>query len=312
MTVTGTPPSTDVATAERLRTATAGVRLSISWLGVRRTLTRAQKSRAAEPFDAAGEYVAASKKLLDTSHPAFKTVTAVRGRAVALWKALTLPFPEPGVRLIRHADIADFDQRMTAFGAELAAAVAQLDARYDELRAAARGRLGQLYDPADYPARLRDEFALAWDYPSVEPPAYLRRLAPELYERECRRVAGQFDAAVELAEQAFLTEFGELVAHLAERLSGRRDGRPKVFRDSAVDNLHEFFGRFRRLNIGSSDELERLVADAQGLLRGVAPTKLRDSASLRREIGGALNRMGAELDQLLADRPRRAVMRRAP
>ena len=302
------PPATGAAT--RLRTATAGVRLSISWLGVRRTLNREQQHQAAETFDAAGEYVAASKKLLDTRHPAFQAVARVRGRAVALWKGVTLPFPEPGVRLIKQDEIADFDRRMTELAAELAAAVATLDERYAELRELARERLGRLYEAGDYPLRLTDEFAFAWDYPPVEPPDYLQRLHPELYERECRRVAQQFDEAVQLAEQAFCTEFGSLVSRLAERLSGRRDGKPKVFRDSAVENLHEFFERFRRLNAGSNDELQRLIADAQGLLRGVAPAALRDNVALRREVASELSRVEAGLDQLLMDRPRRRVLRR--
>ena len=40
------------------------------------------------------------KKLLDTKHPAFKTVTAIKGRIVSYWKAMSLPYPEPGVRQI--------------------------------------------------------------------------------------------------------------------------------------------------------------------------------------------------------------------
>jgi hypothetical protein len=69
-------------------------------------------------------------------------------------------------------------------------------------------------------------------------------------------VRERFESAVELAEQAFATELQRLTAHLAERLTGLHDGQPKVFRDSAVENLREFFERFRRLNIRSSPELD--------------------------------------------------------
>ena len=40
--------------------------------------------------------------------------------------------------------------------------------------------------------------------------------------------------SVQLAEQAFIEELARLVDHLTERLSGAEDGKPKVFRDSAV------------------------------------------------------------------------------
>jgi hypothetical protein len=76
-----------------------------------------------------------------------------------------------------------------------------------------------------------------WDFPSVEPPDYLRQLHPDLYAQECHRVRARFDEAVKLAEEAFLVELAQLVSHLCERLSGSDDGKPKVFRDSAVTNL---------------------------------------------------------------------------
>ena len=68
----------------------------------------------------------------------------------------------------------------------------------------------------------------------------------------------------ELAEQVFATELQRLTAHLAERLTGLHDGQPKVFRDSALENLRQFFERFRRLNIRSSPELDMLVEEAHG------------------------------------------------
>src|SRR5436853_4178237 len=81
----------------RLRSTMAAVRLSFTWLGVRKTLTPAQKALAAESFGAEGEYLSAGKKLLDTKHPAFRAVTALRGRVQSVWRGMTLPFPEPGL-----------------------------------------------------------------------------------------------------------------------------------------------------------------------------------------------------------------------
>ena len=90
-----------VSPSEQLRTTMAAARLSFTWLGVRKSLTSAQKNQAADSFGAEGKFLSAGKKLLDTSHPAFKAVTAIRGRAVAYWKGVSLPFPEPGISLIR-------------------------------------------------------------------------------------------------------------------------------------------------------------------------------------------------------------------
>jgi hypothetical protein len=296
--------------SERLRTSMAAARVRFTWLGTRKTLTPEQKEQAAESFGAEGTFLSAGKKLLDTSHPAYKAVTAVRNRVVTYWRGISLPFPEPGIRLIRQDDVAAFDVQMTSHRIELDEAVADLNRRYSDLRAAAQQRLGMLYNAGDYPQNLLGLFGLAWEYPSVEPPDYLRQLSPELFRQEQERVRARFDEAVQLAEQAFLSELGKLVAHLAERLTGQEDGRPKVFRDSALENFREFFERFHSLNVRSNEDLDMLVARARSILRGIDPQDLRDNQSLRQQVTTDLVRVQASVDQMLVDRPRRNILRR--
>jgi hypothetical protein len=87
-----TPPTLlSNSAAERLRTTMTAIRLSFTWLGVRKTLTPEQKAQAAERFDAEGDFLSAGKKLIDTKHPAFKAVTNVRGRAQAYWRGFHFP-----------------------------------------------------------------------------------------------------------------------------------------------------------------------------------------------------------------------------
>lgn len=295
--------------AERLRRETAAVRVSFTWFGTTKALTAGQKAEAADAFGAEGKFLSAGKKLLDTRHPRFKAVTAVKGRAVACWRSMSLPYPEPGLRLIRQDRVAAFADEMTGYKDELRTAVRDLDRHLDSLKAAARDRLGRLFDPADYPSSLAGQFDLAWDFPSVEPPDYLKRLHPSLYREECRRAAARFDEAVRLAGSAFTEELAKLVEHLAERLTGSDDGKPKVFRDSAVENLREFFRRFRALSVGSDEELEEVVRAAESLLGGVPPQDLRDRPAARARVEAGLAEVRAGLDPLLTERPRRRVLR---
>ena len=299
-----TPP------AQRLRTTMAAVRVSLSWLGVRKTLTPEQRSQAAATFAAEGDYLSAAKRLLDTTHPAYKAVTAVKHRAVAFWKSVSLPFPEQGIRLIRQDRVEPFVAQMREFQEELDEAVRNLDDHYGDLCRAARDRLGTLYNPADYPDSLVGMFAIEHDFPSIEAPDYLRQLNPQLYEQECQRVQSRFNEAVRLAEEAFTGELAKMISHLTERLSGTQDGSPKVFRDSAVNNLVEFFERFRELNVRSSEQLDGLVADCQRIVRGVGPQDLRDSQQLRQYVATELSGVQSVLDGLLVDRPRRNILRR--
>ena len=123
-------------------------------------------------------------------------------------------------------------------------------------------------------------------------------------------MASRFDEAVQMAEAAFIDELHALVGHLTERLSGQTDGRPMIFRDSAVTNLNEFFNRFRGLNIGSNEQLDSLVDQCRDIVGGVAPKQLRDDTGLRNAVAADLGEVRETLDDLLVDRPRRNILRR--
>ena len=100
------------------------------------------------------------------------------------------------------------------------------------------------------------------------------------------------------------------MSHLTERISGTNDdGTPKVFRDSAIENLVAFFGRFKQLNVRSNADLDALVEQAERVVRGVEPQGLRDGASLRQRVASELSRVQSSLDDLLIDRPRRRIVR---
>ena len=300
--------STDNAST-RLRENFIACRLSFNFLGISKTLTADQKRLAASSFDADGESISAGKKLIDTKHDSWKSLTAIRSQATKFWKENSLPYPEMGIRLIKQDHIERFDSAFADFREQLEAGVRMLDAQFAEIKEAAQVRLGSLFDPADYPSSLVDEFGMEWNFPEINPPSYLQRLNPEVYAEQARRVSQRFDEAIEMAESAFIEELDKLVNHLAERLAGNDDGKPKIFRDSAVTNMGEFFTRFRDLNIRSNDQLDDLVERCESLMNGVQPQSLRDNEGLRRSLSTKLSSVQSSLDQLLVDRPRRNILR---
>ena len=307
--VAAVTPAATTDPVRRLQQRMMAARVSFTWLGTRRALTPEQKQVAADTFSTEGRYLSAGKKLLDTSHPAFRAVTAVRNRAIGYWRAVSLPYPEPGIRLIRQDRIEPFNGELTGLRRELMESVENLEQHYEDLKADACQRLGQLFNPQDYPIGLHGLFDLTWDFPSVQPPEYLRQLSPMLYAQESARISARFEEAVAMAEQAFTGELSKLVTHLGERLSGGEEGKPKVFRDTAVANLTEFFSRFRQLNVRSSPQLDELVEQAERVIRGVAPEDLRARGDLRQRVAAQLSAVQSKLDGLLIDRPRRKILR---
>ena len=83
------------AASDRLRAAMAAARLSFNWLGVRKSLSSSQKDQAADSFGAEGKYLSAGKKLLDTSHPAFRRLLRYAVRPLPTGKGFRCRFPSP-------------------------------------------------------------------------------------------------------------------------------------------------------------------------------------------------------------------------
>ena len=259
----GRPATDNTTPAQRLRSTMAAARVSFTWFGTQKTLDpraegpgrRGLRRRGPVPLR---RQEADRHQATPPSAPSRRSAA----RSTRTGRGMSLPYPEPGVRLIRHDVVEEFAAQMADFRAELDDAVANLDRHYGELKQAAARAAGQPVQPgrlprdAGRPLRRRRGTS-----PPSSRPTTCVQLSPGLYEQERARVAARFDEAVQLAEQAFLEEFARLVAHLTERITGvGEDGQPRVFRDSAVDNLSEFFDRFRELNVRSNEQLDELVA----------------------------------------------------
>ena len=271
-----------------------------------------KKKKSPTPTGPTPSFSPPARRSSMSATPPSGRLTSLRSRIVSYWRGLTLPYVEPGVRLIRQDDIESFAHVLEGFRDELSQAETELDAVYESMKEDARRRLGQLYCAKDYPSEIRGLFAVEWDFPAVEPPSYLMRLSPDLYAQEQQRIAQRFEEAVRLAEEAFTAEFAKLVAHLSERLSSSEDGQTKVFRDSAVSNLVDFFERFRKLNVQSNAQLDELVEQARQLVSGVKPQSLRDNDGLRQQVATQLAQVQSVLDGMLVDQPRRRIVRAHP
>lgn len=295
---------------KQLRSQTAAVRFRQDKFGVRRALSWSQQKAAADTFAADVSAIHATKQLLDTKAPEFRAVTKVISRARGYWMSLTVPYPEDGIRLIRRDRIDGhdgFNSTMEGFVVELDEAKKELHASYTRLRNESQKRLGELFDADDYPPTIDDEFAITWDFVSLSAPEFLKQLNPALYAAEQKKLAARFDEAIRMAEEAFTGELQTLVGHLVERLQPGEDGKPKVFRDAAVENLSDFFGRFKQMTSGSNQELDQLVEEAQKVVHGLSPADLRKDPTIRDRVSSSLSPILSVLDGLTVSKPKRRI-----
>ena len=227
---------------------------------------------------------------------------------------MSLPYPEPGVRLIRQDRVEEFAAQMADFQVELDDAVRQprppLRRAEAGRRRAARAPVqpGRLSRDAGRPLRRRSGTS-----PAFEPPDYLRAALPGLYEQERARVAARFDEAVQLAEQAFLEEFARLVAHLSRADHRRRRGRPaaglpRLGRGQPVGVLRPVPRAERPLERAARRAGRAGPAGGAGRGRpGPARQRGRCASGWRRQLA----QVQSALDAMLVERPRRRILRQA-
>jgi hypothetical protein len=292
--------------ADRLRLTTIPSRLRFTWFGAEKALTPEQKALAAQAFGAAGPCLTAAKRLLDARHPAFRALIAVRGKIEAYWRSISLPFPEPRVRLIPLDLVDGFARRMSDFAGEFGGAVSDLGRAYEELVADARARLGGLFDPSDYPPSLEGHFDLDWHFPGVAaPPGNLVWAWEWLHIMEEARIRANYARAVELAEAGFREQFARLLGDLRGRISGP-DGRGpcKPFRDASVVRLLGFLERYLTFDVRSDGRLDELIDLAGQALQGITPQGLRHDAASRHMVAARLSWIEASLGATRDDAPR--------
>jgi hypothetical protein len=170
-------------------------------------------------------------------------------------------------------------------------------------------RLGSLYKASDYPdpRKVEQSFIFEVQLWELSTPGSLRTIDRALYEREKAKMDNVWEQAQQQITQVLLTEFRDMTARMAERLAVPPDGKPKVFRDSLVGNLQEWLDLFEKRDLAKDEDLQKLVVKARAMVSGLKPEVIRDSEALRTEIATEMQKITAQLDQAIVERPGRKI-----
>lgn len=173
-----------------------------------------------------------------------------------------------------------------------------------------QGGLGPLFRQTDYPVvdELRKCFSLEWFWLALGVPENIPdSLREEAGEKFKRRLS---DAADEI-ENALRSEFVSLLEHAEERLTTPPGEKPRVFRDSMIGNLIEFVNLFDSKDVFSDKRLADIVNKTKAVLlddKGdskIAPSKLREYASVRDAAKQTFANLKNEVAALIEEKPGR-------
>jgi hypothetical protein len=277
------------------------VQLSASVWGATRKLKPNQLSE----ITVSREWLSASKKLVDPD--ALKPITKVINKARSYLTGMSLPFPIQGMAFVPKEMISKVDEKLNDFKAQFNQSVEEFVVSYDRLREIALVHLGDLFNELDYPVDIRSKFSFIWRFVILDVPnGNTAILAPEVYEQEKEKFVRTMEEARKLAVHSLREEFAGMVERITDRFTDH-DGKPKVFKNSTVNNFYEYFETFRERNIFKDDQLAELVSRAQAILGDESADVIRSNDQLKEGIRNGMRKVEMAMADILS-RPRRKII----
>jgi hypothetical protein len=242
---------------------------------------------------------------------ALRKINHVQATAVNAVYNLSVPsFFKPGICVLKFAAVPKAEAILKQAQAALAPLVETFVAEYPKAVDDMQAVLREQFRRADYPTvdEVRQMFGFKWRYLNIGAPQELETIDAKIFADQTKLVAAEMKVAAVEMRRMLLATFQEAVGHIADRLTNGVGGKPKVFRDSLLDNVSAFVENFPLRDLTNFEELQTLVTEAKSMLKGVSPTLLRDDASLRAATQKQAETLKTALDALLVSPPTRAII----
>lgn len=277
------------------------------------TLRRFGNSRKlstdAVEVDADKSLIGVRKRLLEGA--ALKAISGLDSSILAAVYNRSLPSMfKDGIYLVPTDLVNELDAKLEELKAERERLVENFAEAYPYLIEEAAARLRSVFDPRDYPSaeQVRESFSMEWYYVDLGAPRALQGVSRQLFNKEAAKQAALWDDAMQEIRQVLRLQLQGMVDHMVDRLSGRtEEGKPKVFRDTLTERLNDFLSTFSPRNLTDDEELQALVGKARDLMAGVSPDLLRRSEAVRDTVAQGFGSIKTELDQMMVDKPKRAI-----
>jgi hypothetical protein len=209
----------------------------------------------------------------------------------------TLPWSDKGLRLLPMANFMAYKERLNELENEYNALVQDFLVSYPDLVSAAAFQLGSLFDRSEYPEvdAIADKFRFNYVFTPVPTAGDFRIDINEQAKAELeQQYQSNFDSRISGAMKEAWSRLHECLSHVSERLEDSgEENKPKVFRDSLVNNAHELVDMLKVLNVTKDPELERARAMLAQTFTGLEAKDLRESDGARKGVK-------AEVDAILS------------
>lgn len=240
-------------------------------------------NKAANAKADAGRY---NKLLLPAE--AFKPITTAVSAARDEHMRRTLPWSDAGPRILMAVGYDDYAKAMKVHHDDFDAAVRKFVADYPAYLASAPDRLGDMFDPEDYPAAddVANRFAFRFEISSVPEGKDFRASVSDSQAARIREeIEARAQEAIDRAARDVWQRVADVAGHMVERLRAFKPGeRTGVFRDTLVGNISDLVAVLPALNVKADPALDAIAARLKDELCDVPPDTLRISETARNRV----------------------------
>lgn len=275
-----------------LQTRAMLVRLTVhAWTARKKDANATKDVDARNNATDAGNYI---KLLVDKAE--LKPFQTQDGKIREYYYKHTLAWSDNGDRLLPSTAFFDFTTGMRDLIADADRIAEDFTRQYPGMVAAARQKLGMLYNPEDYPdvSTIRRRFGIELDFSPVPDADDFRVDVGQAAVDEIKaKINKGVDERQKEATKELWTRLHDAVTRIADTLS--RD-KPRIF-DSLMETPRELVSLLPKLNFANDVGLTKMCGEVDRRLL-VEPNELRNDIPLRLEILRRAQSVRAEIDTL--------------
>lgn len=215
--------------------------------------------------------------------------------------AMTLPWSDSGLRMLPTSKYFDYQKAVTRLQSEFYDLVEKFLDRYEWLINETQLKLGDMYDPSEYPSNntVRAKFGFRLNYiPLPEAGDFRIDIGNQQAAELQQQYASFYEAQLNRAMNDLWTRAYEALSRMSERLDYADHEQKKVFRDSLVSNVLDIIDMMESMNVTGDPKMQMQQRQLKQAMQGVTPEALRDDAYLRRETKQAVDAALAALPSL--------------
>lgn len=251
-----------------------------------------------------------TKKLVDSKEltPCFR----VQYKAKQMLRSLAIPahrvFGE-STYLIPILAVQRAEDELKAFEGELRHEASELRKRWPGAMARQKLAIGDLFDARQYPTpeQVEQAWSLEWHYVSFAAPERLETVNTALFESARNKYEQRMADAYDEVRLVLRETLRQVTNDIAKKLTPGPDGKPKVFRNTVLEDLTQFLSTFDIRNIADDAELAGVVTQLRKLTSGVDAEALRDADALRASVLAGVKKATNKLDRLVEKSRGRAI-----